>query len=390
MRILVIGGDGYLGWPQSMYFSKRGHEVFIFDNLSRRHFDLENDCNSILPILNLHRRVKRWKESTGIDIKFQVGSTLNYPAMLDVFRRFQPETVIHFAEQKSAPYSMLDREHASHTMHNNVDGTLNVLYAIKEAAPNCHLIKLGTMGEYGTPNIHIEEGYLEIEHKGRKDNFLYPKNPGSFYHLSKVHDSHNIKKCCDWWGIRATDLNQGIVYGVESDEISDPAFNTRYDYDHIFGTVLNRFCVQAAIGYPLIVHGTGEQTRGYIQLRDTLSCVELAALNPPGAGEFRVFNQFTEIFSIQELAEKVKNVALKIGLDPRLENVKNPRIESEKHFYSATNSGLKNLGLKPSLLNDQVIQGLIEAAAKNKDNIDPSLIKPVVRWDQPVNSVRML
>lgn len=388
MRILILGGDGYLGWPQAMYFSQRGHEVFLMDNFARRHFDLIHDCHSLNPIPSLQKRIKLWNDVTKVNIPFKYGSTTDFSALKGVVSDFKPDSIVHFAEQKSAPYSMLDREHAIETMRNNIDGTMNVLYAIKESAPDCHLIKLGTMGEYGTPNIDIEEGYIDIEHKGRKDRFLYPKNPGSFYHLSKVHDSYNIKKCCDWWGLKATDLNQGVVYGVETEEAKlATGLETRYDYDQIYGTALNRFCTQAAIDHPLIVHGRGGQTRGFLNIKDALRCIELAVLNPPSKGEYRVFNQFTEMFSVSDLAERVKAIAVNMGHDVHVQKIDNPRIEAEEHYYNAQNSLLKNLGLKPTLLNEEVIKNLISIAEKYKSNIEPEHIRPSVRWTQTSNLI---
>ena len=233
-----------------------------------------------------------------------------------------PEAVVHYGEQPSAPYSMISRRHAVETQYTNVIGTLNLLFSMRDRVPDCHLVKLGTMGEYGTPNIDIEEGFIEIEHKGRSDTLPFPKLPGSLYHLSKVHDSHNIHFACRIWGLRATDLNQGVVYGIETDETAlDERLLTRFDYDEIFGTALNRFCVQAVIGHPLTVYGKGGQTRGFLNIRDTLQCVELAVNNPAELGDFRVFNQFTEQFTVGELAERVKEAAEELGhsrRDPEL------------------------------------------------------------------------
>ena len=388
MRIMILGGDGYLGWAQAMYLSARGHEVYVLDSLMRRHFDLKHDFDSLVPIASLHKRVKLWRELAGKKIQFSIGSTLDYDSLTLAFENFEPETVVHYGEQRTAPYSMIDREHAIFTMHNNVEGTLNVLYAIKEYVPDCHLVKLGTMGEYGTPNIDIEEGYIEIEHKGRKDILMYPKNPGSFYHLSKVHDSHNIKKCCDWWGIRATDLNQGIVYGADINDCIDERLRTRFDYDQVYGTVLNRFCVQAAVGYPLTVYGKGKQTRGYININDTMRCIELATLNAPKKGEFRVFNQFTERFAVIELAQRVQMVARSMGLDKtEIYPIPNPRIEAEEHYYNAACVHLKNLGLKPNFLTDALIRSLIELVLKYKDRINAEFIKPTVEWKETTNQL---
>jgi UDP-sulfoquinovose synthase len=388
MRILILGGDGYLGWPQSLYLSSKGHDITIFDNLMRRHFDLERGFNSLTPIYTLHERVAAWKEVSGRQIQISIGDTMDYEAVSTVFRAFQPEAVVHFAEQRSAPYSMIDRRHAIFTQTNNVVGTLNVLYAIKEFAPDCHLVKLGTMGEYGTPNIDIEEGFIEIHHKGRSDVLPYPKQPNSFYHLSKTFDSHNIMFCSKIWGLRATDLNQGVVYGVETDEtVLDGRLATRFDYDQIYGTALNRFCVQAAVDYPLTVYGKGEQTRGYINLRDTIRCIELAIAAPPAAGEYRVFNQITEQFSLIQLAEKVAEQSRRFGMEAQVRHLPNPRVEAEQHYYNASHTRLIELGLEPHLLNEAVLESLIGLAIKRREQIDRKLILPTVNWRTTKNEV---
>jgi UDP-sulfoquinovose synthase len=388
MRILVLGGDGYLGWPQSLYLSSKGHDVTIFDNLARRHFDLERGFNSLAPIESIHERAAAWHEISGRHMQLYIGDTLDYEALASVFQEVQPEAVVHFAEQRSAPYSMIDREHAVYTQTNNVIGTLNVLYAIKEFAPDCHLVKLGTMGEYGTPNIDIEEGFIEIHHKGRSDVLPYPKQPGSMYHLSKVHDSHNIMFCCKIWGLRATDLNQGIVYGVETEQtLQDARLATRFDYDQIYGTALNRFCVQAATGYPLSVYGEGRQTRGYINLRDTIRCIELAITAPPAQGEYRVFNQFTEQFSLITLAEMVLDQSKRIGLEAQIRYLPNPRVEAEQHYYHASHTRLIELGLEPHLLNGTVLASLIDLAIRHRARIHKNLILPTVNWRVTKNAV---
>jgi UDP-sulfoquinovose synthase len=388
MRILVLGGDGYLGWPQALYLSGKGHDVTIFDNLVRRHFDLERGFHSLLPIYTPHERIAAWKEVSGRQMQLSIGDIMDYDSLAAVFRTFQPEAVVHFAEQRSAPYSMIDRRHAVYTQTNNVIGTLNVLYAIKEFVPDCHLVKLGTMGEYGTPNIDIEEGFIEIHHKGRSDVLPFPKQPSSIYHLSKVHDSHNIMFCCKIWGLCATDLNQGVVYGVETDEtMLDARLATRFDYDQIYGTALNRFCVQAAVQYPLTIYGKGQQIRGYINLRDTIRCIELAIASPPSVGEYRVFNQFTEQFSLVELAEAVIKQSEHFGLEVQLKHLSNPRVEAEQHYYNAAHARLIELGLEPHLLNGSVLESLIALTLKHRDKIDKSFIMPTVNWRTTKNEV---
>ncbi|WP_082234076.1 NAD-dependent epimerase/dehydratase family protein [Halobacillus massiliensis] len=381
MRIIVAGGDGFCGWPTALHLSKQGHDVSIVDNLARRKIDEELHSNSVTPIASLEERVAKWKELTGKEIKTFIGDLNHYDFLREVFRQTEPEAFVHFAEQRSAPYSMIDREHAVYTQSNNVIGNLNVLYAIKEMAPDCHLIKLGTMGEYGTPNIDIEEGYIEIEHNGRKDTLPYPKQPGSFYHLSKVHDSHNIMFACKIWGIRATDLNQGIVYGLHTKDTQlDPVLFNRVDYDGVFGTALNRFVNQAAIGHDITVYGSGGQTRAFLNIEDTVRCVEIAAENPADRGEFRVFNQFTEWFSVNQLAERVQKIAREEGFSTEVKKIENPRIENEDHYYHAKNTKLRDLGLEPHLLTDDVIRDILKVAVENKDRIIKENVLPSITW----------
>ncbi len=381
MRIVVAGGDGFCGWPTALYLSKQGHEVSILDNLVRRKIDDELHSNSVTPIAPLEERVAKWKELTGKDIQVFVGDLNHYDFLTQVFEQTQPEAFVHFGEQRSAPYSMIDREHAVYTQTNNVMGNLNVLYAIKEFAPDCHLIKLGTMGEYGTPNIDIEEGYLEIKHNGRKDVMPYPKQPGSFYHLSKVHDSHNITFACKVWGIRATDLNQGVVYGLHTDETAlDPILNNRLDYDGVYGTALNRFLIQAAVGHDLTVYGSGSQTRAFLNIKDTVRCIEIAVNNPADKGEFRVYNQFTEYFSVQELAEKVKQVATQLNVETHIAHLENPRVEAEDHYYHAVNTKLRSLGLEPNLLTDEVLTEIFETILQYKHRVIEENVLPTISW----------
>jgi UDP-sulfoquinovose synthase len=384
MRVLVAGGDGFCGWPTALYLSAHGHEVFIADNLSRRSWDEELGTESLTRISDLETRVGRWEEMTGREIGVAVGDLTDERFVYETIAGFEPEAFVHFAEQRSAPYSMVDRSHAVFTQVNNVVGTLNLLFAIGELVPDCHLIKLGTMGEYGTPNIDIEEGYMTVEYKGRTDTLPYPKQPGSFYHLSKVHDSHNIMFACRTWGLRATDLNQGVVYNVETEEtVSDPLLTNRYDYDGIFGTALNRFCAQAASGHQITVYGEGGQTRGFIDIRDTVRCIELAANNPAERGEFRVFNQFTEQWSVLELARLVEKVAYSLDLEPKLARLENPRVEKEAHYYNAANTRLMDLGLKPHLLNEETVERLLLTAMENRDHIHPETFAPQVNWRRP-------
>src|SRR3984893_17931328 len=368
MKVLVLGGDGYLGWPTALHLSEVGHEVAVADNFARRGYDHEMGVDSLVPIESLQVRVAVWREQTGKTIAYYVGNLCDADFTYHIVRDFAPDAIVHFAEQRAAPYSMVDRQHAVYTQTNNVVGNLNVLYAIAEINPDIHLVKLGTMGEYGTPNIDIEEGWLDVEHNGRRDRVLFPKRPGSFYHPSKVHDSHNIEFACRIWGIRATDLNQGVVYGVETAEtLLDPGLATRFDYDQVFGTVLNRMVVQAVLGDPLTVYGSGEQVRGMLDIRDTVACVRLAVEHPAAAGEFRVFNQFTEQFSVRDLAERVARLSPVVV---RIDELDNPRVEAGTHYYNAAHTKLIDLGLRPHLLDDTTVTGLLRVAEKHLDRID--------------------
>ena len=386
MRILVLGGDGYLGWPTALHLSRRGHDVGVVDNFARRGYDLEMGVDSLVPITQLQQRVKRWEDVSGLRVEPYVGDLCDAAFVYRLVAEFRPEAIVHFAEQRSAPYSMIDRHHAVYTQTNNVVGNLNLLYAIAEIDPSIHLVKLGTMGEYGTPNIDIEEGFIEITHRGRTDVLPYPKQPGSFYHLSKVHDSANIMFACRIWGLRSTDLNQGIVYGQETDEtVLHPELATRFDYDGVFGTVLNRFCVQAVVGHPLTGYGKGGQTRGMLDIRDTLACVELAITNPAEEGEYRVFNQFTESFSVAELAEMV---AAAFPGRVTVANIDdNPRVEKEEHYYRAAHTKLLDLGLVPHLLSGSTISSLLAVADRHRDRVDPAAIEATVQWRKTASSL---
>jgi UDP-sulfoquinovose synthase len=382
MRILILGGDGYLGWPTALRFSARGHEVSVVDNFSRRRWHTEHGTASLTPIGELDERIAAWREVSGEQIRSYVGAVEDGDFLDEVVAETKPEVVVHYGQQASAPFSMLSRERAVETQHANVIGNLNLLFAMRDHVPDAHLVKLGTMGEYGQPDIDIEEGYITIQHKGREDTLPYPKLPGSLYHCSKVHDSTNIHFACRTWGLRATDLNQGVVYGVETEETArDDRLVTRFDYDELFGTVLNRFCVQAVIGHPLTVYGAGNQTRGFLNIRDTLACVELAALNPAERGEFRVFNQFTEQFSVLQLAELVKEAGEHLGYSVEIQHYENPRVEKEEHYYNAIHTKLLDLGLEPTLLGEELVESIIHAIERHKGRVIETAIDPKTRWN---------
>jgi len=389
MRISVLGGDGYCGWATALHLSARGHTVSIVDNFTRRLWDYELGVQTLTPIRPMPERLRAWEQLRGNRIDLFTGDVTDYDFLCSALKEFRPDAIVHFAEQRSAPYSMIDRKHAVSTQVNNIVGTLIVLFAMREFLPDCHLVKLGTMGEYGTPNIDIEEGYITIEHEGRKDTLPYPKQPGSFYHLSKVHDSHNILFSCRIWGLRATDLNQGVVYGTVTDEIElDECLINRFDYDEVFGTVLNRFCVQAAMGHPLTVYGKGGQTRGYLDIRDTVRCVEIACLNPAAPGECRVYNQFTEQFSVMEIARLVQTASRKLGREVEIDHIPDPRVEAEQHYYNAKHSKLIDLGLEPHYLSSSLLDTLMNIALKYQDRVDVSNFMPQVNWRNPHNDRR--
>jgi UDP-sulfoquinovose synthase len=387
MRIMVLGGDGYLGWPTTMYLSARGHKVSVLDSSVRRQYDEELGSGSLVPIESLRTRVKAWEQVSGERLPVFHGDLCDADFTYEAIRSFRPDAVVHFAEQRAAPYSMIDRKHAVYTQTNNVVGTLNLMYAIGEIDRDIHVVKLGTMGEYGQPNIDIEEGWLEVEHRGRRDRVLYPKKPGSFYHLSKVHDSHNLEFGCRIWGLRVTDLNQGVVYGQETEQtVLHPQLATRLDYDAVFGTVLNRFAIQAVLGQPLTVYGGGSQTRAFLDIRDTVECIRLACENPADPGEFRVFNQATEQFSLDELAKVVAN-SYPGGVD--VEHIENPRVELENHYYNFTHTALESLGLVPHLLGDTLLEQMYGVIERYRHRVDLDLLQPTVQWREAVGSRRL-
>lgn len=381
MRVLILGGDGYLGWPTAMHLSAQGHDVAVADNYLRRRLCREEDAEPLYETPNLHKRIRIWREVSGKEIENYIGDLKDWSFMSRIFQSFRPEVIVHYAEQPSAPYSMLRRDAAILTLKNNLEVTANLVYAVKEYAEDAHIIKLGTMGEYGTPNIDIEEGWIDIHHKGRSDRFLYPRQAGSLYHTTKIMDTDLLWYYVRIWGIRVTDLMQGPVYGVFTDENeADHRLLPFFNYDEIFGTVLNRFIVQAIAGYPLTVYGKGGQTRGYLNIKDTLQCIKLSMEQPAKQGELRVFNQFTETFSVNDLASKVSKVGRQEGLKVEIQSIKNPRKEKEEHYYNPEHTGLRELGLQPHELTDEVIRELIRFVMRYKKNIQKHIIFKGIQW----------
>ena len=381
MRVLILGGDGYLGWATAMAFSRRGFEVAVLDNYFRRTASLELDKEPLFPLPTLPQRAALWHSLSGHQIEVHIGDVCDYPFLLSVMKNFAPDAVVHYAEQPAAPYSMMGHKEAVFTITNNLVSTANLIYAVKEHDLNCHIVKLGTMGVYGTPNIDIEEGYLEVDYKGRRHKFLYPKTPGSLYHLTKAQDGDMLYFYCRMWGIRVTDLNQGPVYGIETEESrQDERLVPIFNYDDIFGTVLNRFLVQAVAGVPLTVYGEGGQTRGYLNIMDTIACVELAIRHPAAAGEYRVFNQFVETFSVNDLAARVQAAGKTMGLDVKIKKIPNPRLEAEEHYYNPVHTGLLSLGLQPHYLTEEVLVEMLRLVSKYQHLINQELIFPKVTW----------
>lgn len=382
MRVLILGGDGYLGWPTAMDFAAAGHEVTVADNYLRRHIAEATDSEALMPAPSLSERARIFAAASGYEIAVRIGDLSDPDFMFELVQQAEPDTVIHYAEQPSAPYSMRGFREARKTLQNNLDVTFNCIWAVKDIAPDAHIVKLGTMGEYGTPNIDIEEGWLEVEHKGRKDTFLFPRAAGSLYHTTKVLDTDLLWFYVRTYGLRVTDLMQGPVYGISTAEADlDPRLCPNFHYDDIFGTVVNRFLVQAVAGIPLTVYGGGGQTRGYLNLRDTLQCVRLAAEHPADKGELRVFNQLTETFTVNELAERVKGAGDALGLNVEVRSIPNPRKEKEEHYYNPVYSGLIELGLEPHYMTDAVLTEMLERILAHRDRIDADRIMPRVRWN---------
>ena len=381
MRVIILGGDGYLGWPTAMDMAAKGHEVWAVDNYMRRNIAQETRSEALMPTPNLHDRAEIFEASSGYRVNVVIGDCTDFRMMSGLFEEVVPEVVIHYAEQPSAPFSMMGYDQARRTLDNNLQATFNTVWAVMEYAPECHIVKLGTMGEYGTPNIDIEEGWIEVEHKGRSDKFLYPRAAGSLYHTTKVLDTDLLWFYVRTYGIRVTDLMQGPVYGIHTEQTAaDERLVPNFHYDDIFGTVLNRFLVQAVAGVPLTVYGKGGQTRGYLNLKDTLQCVDLAMNNPVDRGDLRILNQFTERFSVNELAEKVVRVGNDNGLKVEMKSIENPRKEREDHYYNPAHSGLTELGLEPHHLTDDVVLDMLETVKRHSNRIDKRKVMPRVSW----------
>jgi len=381
-RVLICGIDGYLGWPLALHLASRGFDVYGMDNFSRRKNVKLIGSHSALPILDMGKRLHFARRKLGANIRFFQGDLRRYGDASEVVRESRPDAIVHLGEQPSAPFSMINCKHATETQQNNVIGSLNLLFAMREHAKDAHLVKLGTLGEYGTPNVEIPEGFFDIEYRGRRDHLPFPRQAGSFYHLSKVHDSANIALACRIWGLMSTDIMQGVVYGSRTGELLDDRLLTRFDFDQVFGTVINRFCAQAVIGYPLTPYGRGEQKRGFIALVDSIQCLTIAIQNPPRAGEYRVFNQLDEVYGINELADHVRTVADTMSIDVEIRSIENPRVEAEEHFYEVEHDRLRKLGFRPTRSLDEELGIMLGDLVKFKSRIlaKRQIIAPTITW----------
>lgn len=385
MRVLILGMDGYIGWPLALHLLDRGNEVSGMDNFYTRKRVKEVHSNSAIRIGSMKNRIRKVKEQTGKEISFIRGDVSNPDLMYAAVKEFRPDCVIHLAEQRSAPYSMIGLKQASETLQKNMIGTVNLVYALKDHSPDCHLIKLGTMGEYGTPNIDIPEGFFDVEYKGRRDYLPFPRNAGSWYHWSKVHDSNNLMFANKLWGIRVTDVMQGVVYGTRTDALMKHRSSTRFDIDEVWGTALNRFCAQAVAGLPITPYGKGGQTRGFLSLDDSIQCLTIAAENPPDAGEYRVFNQFDDYYSVMDLATEVKRIFDQKHSTPAvIQNVPNPRIEKEAHYYNPEMKKLRELGYRPRRSLQDGISEMIKDLERHKKTILSlkNVIMPRTEWKE--------
>jgi len=380
MRIMILGADGYLGWPTSVDLAFKDHELMLVDNYVKRNIMTSLNREPLVKSPRLVAKANKLNKS-GCKVKTANIDCCNFDKLALLFKIFKPDAVIHFAELPSAPYSMMGNKEAWKTLENNLHVTLNLIWCVKNLNKNCHIIKLGTMGEYGTPNIDIEEGWIDVKHNKRHQKFLYPRQASSLYHTSKIMDTDLLWFYARTNGIRVTDLMQGPVYGILDNKfIEDNNLQISFAYDDIFGTVLNRFIVQAIAKTPLLVYGSGNQIRGYINIKDTLNCISLTLNNKPKQGSLNIYNQFTEQFSVNELAKKVKKALIKININATIKKIKNPRIEQEKHYYNAKNNNMIKLGLKPTLLNDDVIITIARHIIKYKKNINKSVLKPKTKW----------
>ena len=375
---MIFGADGYLGWSTAFSLSQDVSDLILIDNLSKRKYMRKLKRYPLVSIPKYSSRLHLMNDKCNVSCH-KIDCT-NYMDTHNIIKKYKPDSVIHFAEHPSAPFSMLNSEYSWETLRNNLKSTYNILNSIRLICPKTHIIKLGTMGEYGTPNIDIEEGWLNIRHNKRSDTFLYPRQGSSLYHTSKIMDTDLIWFYTRMFNLRCTDLMQGPVYGIYPTQSSTEKDVPMFTYDDIFGTVLNRFIVQSIINKPLTIYGSGNQIRGYINIQDSVECIKIALKNKPKPGHLEIYNQFTEQFSVSQLASLVKKSMKTIGYNVKLKKMKNPRIESEEHYYNAKHSNLRKLGLKPTKLTEDVIIDIAQYCIKHKSNIRHETINPKIKW----------
>jgi len=383
--IIIFGADGYIGWPLAVHLGRKHPEkkIVLVDNLATRKLVKSVHTRSLVPIKSMPHRIAAYERVTGHhNLEFVFADARDSELVDDIFSKYRPESVVHLAQQRSAPFSMIDQEHAMYSELNNIATNMNIVYAMARNAPDAHLVKMGSMGEYGQPGIEIAEGDLEIEHKGRKTKVMFPLAAGSYYHLSKIFDTFNVKLANKIFALTATDIMQGVVYGTRTEELVDPELATRFDFDSIWGTLINKYAIQAVALNKLLIYGKGKQKRGFLSLYDSINCLTLLLENPPKKGEYRIVNQLDEIYDTLELAEKVKKVGKEYGIEPSLEWVQNPRVETEEHYYEVENKILPSLGFKRKKNLDLVLHEIFEAVLANRSRIGDAkeMIYPTVQW----------
>ncbi len=387
MKVLVTGIDGYTGWPLALHLLHRGHDVVGIDNFVTRRRVREVGSWSATPIPAFYRRLEAVRKHLGRKITFLRGDMTNYDFVRDLVRTQHPDAVVHLAEQRSAPYSMIDVHHAVRTQVENLTGTLHLLYALAEGAPECHLVKMGTMGEYGTPNVDIAEGFFDVEYRGRSDRLPFPRQAGSWYHWSKVFDSGDVMYATKIWNLSATDVMQGVVYGIRTPEMTDRSLLTRFDFDETWGTALNRFVVEAILGLPITPYGQGDQARGFIALEDSMQSLRLALEHPAKPGEYRVFNQFDQAYTVNELATLTQSIASEFGLKSEIQHPPDPRVEAERHYYQPIHDNLLGLGYRRTRELGEVVREIFHDLLRYRRRLEARrhVVLPVVRWKTPDN-----
>lgn len=381
MRIMILGGDGYIGWPLTMKLSKE-HDVMAVDNYSKRNLWNLYDCDPLNRTDRLKDRVEKYNSVYNVKIRLGEFDVADHQRLVDAVTEFMPDTIIHLAEIPSAPFSMIGHREALMTLENNLRTTLSLIHAVIDAAPDAHIIKLGTMGEYGTPDYPIKEGWLDVNIPGHSEKFLFPSSPGSLYHVTKVQDTQMLWMYAKTYGLKVTDIMQGPVYDfVNDDAIGSPEFYTNFHYDSLFGTVVNRFCVQAVCGHPLTVYGKGNQTRGYLHLSDSIKAIELLAENPSEPGDLRIVNQISELLTVNEIAEIVSDAAESVGFTRSVHHISNPRHEKEEHFYEVESNILRDLGWEPARMTTKMIAQMIQRIEMQSSRIKLQRILPNTSWN---------